>query len=64
MRDRPDVVEAEHPGRSLDGVRIAEQRVDGLGAARIPGLDREQPRVHLIEPLRRLVTEELSEVSV
>jgi hypothetical protein len=63
MRDRTDVVEAEHPGRSLDGVRIAEQRVDGLGA-RIPGLDREQPRVHLIEPLRRLVTEELSEVSV
>src|ERR1035437_8272742 len=58
-----DVVEAEHPGRALDGVRIAKQRADGLGA-RIAGLDREQRRVHLIEPLRRLVTEELGEGGV
>ena len=40
MREHADVVEAEHPGRPLDGVRVAEQRVHGLGT-RIPGFDGE-----------------------
>ena len=51
VRQRTDIVEAEHPGRALDGVRVPEQRVDGL-RSRSPGLDREQGRVHLVEPLR------------
>ena len=63
MRERADVVEAEHPGRPLDGVRVAEQRVHGLGT-RVPGFDGEQCRLHLIEPLRRLVTEDIGELSV
>ena len=58
-----DVVEAEHASRTFDGVRMAEQRIHSLGA-RIPGLDREQHRVHLIEAPCRLVTEELDEARV
>ena len=63
MREGTDVVKAEHPRGTLDGVSIPEQRVDELGA-RVPGLDREQRCLHLIEPLCRLVAEDVGELVI
>src|ERR1700726_4092169 len=63
MCERTDVVEAEHAGPALDGVRVAEQRADGIGVW-VPGLDREQHRIHLIEPLRRLSVEDAGELGI
>ena len=63
MREGTDVVKAEHPRGTLDGVSIPEQRVDEFGA-RVPGLDREQRCLHLIEPLCRLVAEDVGELVI
>ena len=63
VRDRADVVEAEHPGRSLDGVDVAEQGVDRLGPG-LTGFDRQQRRFHLVEAAYRFVAEDLDQLGV
>jgi hypothetical protein len=63
MREGTDVAKAEHPRGTLDGVSVPEKRVDELGA-RVPGLDREQRCLHLIEPLCRLVAEDVGQLVI
>ena len=63
MGQRPDVVEAEHRGRAFDGVHMAEQRVH-VGAAAALRFDRQEAGVHLVEPVDRLLTEDVGQLVV
>ena len=53
VREPDDVVQAEQPGRPLDGVRGPEDGVDGLGRVGLR-LQAEQPVLHLLQQLARL----------
>ena len=63
VRDREDLGQAEHPGRALDGVGVAEQARDDL-ARRGMRLEREQPSLQRRDPLLDLGAERREQLRV
>ena len=61
VRERADVGEPDHARGALDGVDIAEQRVDGVGRG-VAALEREQRVDDAIQPPAR--PEDLEELAV
>jgi hypothetical protein len=63
MSDRGDLDQAEHAGRPLNRMHVAEQRVDHPGT-RVTRFDRQQRRFDLVEPVRHLFVEDLPQLGI